>query len=127
MVSAPPLSLATTEGILFVSFPLGTEMFHFPRFPPYSLCVQLQVLDHYRGGFPIQKSPDQRLFAASPKLIAGYHVFHRLLLPSHPPYALTYFDHPVPDLSISDTGMAKIAISFVLYTRHELCLAHITY
>ncbi len=108
MVSAVPLSLATTEGILFVSFPLGTEMFHFPRFPPYRLCVQRQVPGHYQGGFPIQKSPDQRLFAASPKLIAGYHVFHRLLLPSHPPYALTYFDHPVPDLAIRKNRMAKL-------------------
>jgi hypothetical protein len=32
-VWAPPLSLATTQGI--VSFPPGTEMFQFPRFPSY--------------------------------------------------------------------------------------------
>ena len=94
-------------------------MFHFPRFPPNSLCVQLPVTDHYQRGFPIQKSPDQRLFAASPKLIAGYHVFHRLLLPSHPPYALTYFDHPVSDLSIGKNRMAKLQYLFVLYTRNR--------
>ncbi len=39
-------------------------------------------------GFPIRKSPDQSLFADSPKLIAGYYVLHRLLSPRHPPYAL---------------------------------------
>ena len=39
-------------------------------------------------GFPIQKSPDQRMFSSSPKLIAAYHVFHRLLAPRHPPFAL---------------------------------------
>ena len=39
-------------------------------------------------GFPIQKSPDLNLFSGSPKLIAAYHVFHRLLTPRHPPYAL---------------------------------------
>ena len=33
-VWAPPLSLATTRGIL--SFPRGTQMFHFPRFPPHT-------------------------------------------------------------------------------------------
>ena len=49
-----------------------------------------------REGFPIQKSPDQSLFSNSPKLIAAYHVFHRLLTPRHPPSALcslatTYF------------------------------------
>ena len=40
-------------------------------------------------GFPIQRSPDQSLFSGSPKLIAAYHVFHRLLAPRHPPIALT--------------------------------------
>jgi hypothetical protein len=40
------------------------------------------------SGFPIQKSPDQSLFSSSPKLIAAYHVFHRLLTPRHPPFAL---------------------------------------
>ncbi len=29
-------------------------------------------------GFPIRKSPDQSLFIDSPKLIADYHVLHRL-------------------------------------------------
>lgn len=39
-------------------------------------------------GFPIRTSPDQSLFASSPKLIAGYNVLHRLLPPRHPPCAL---------------------------------------
>ena len=41
-------------------------------------------------GFPIRKSPGQRLFATSPELIAGYHVLHRLLLPRHPPCTLSH-------------------------------------
>ena len=40
-------------------------------------------------GFPIRKSPGQSLFSGSPKLIAAYHVLHRLSLPRHPPYALS--------------------------------------
>ena len=40
-------------------------------------------------GFPIQKSPDQRMFSSYPKLIAAYHVFLRRLAPRHPPSALT--------------------------------------
>eukprot|EP00657_Telonema_sp_P-1_P010107 TRINITY_DN43_c0_g1_i11.p2 TRINITY_DN43_c0_g1~~TRINITY_DN43_c0_g1_i11.p2 ORF type:complete len:108 (-),score=15.52 TRINITY_DN43_c0_g1_i11:79-402(-) len=43
-----------------------------------------------RLGSPIQKSSGQSLFANSLKLFAGYHVFHRLLLPRHPPYALIH-------------------------------------
>ena len=31
------------ESLLF-SLPVGTEMFHFPTFPPHALCVQAQVL-----------------------------------------------------------------------------------
>ena len=40
-------------------------------------------------GFPIRKSPGLSLFSGSPKLIAAYHVLHRLPLPRHPPYALS--------------------------------------
>jgi hypothetical protein len=40
-------------------------------------------------GFPIQKPPDQSLLGSSPKLIAANHVFRRLLVPRHPPYALS--------------------------------------
>src|SRR6516164_3059333 len=30
-----------------LSLPVGTEMFHFPTFPPPALCVQAGVTDHY--------------------------------------------------------------------------------
>src|SRR3970282_1309259 len=39
-VWAVPRSLATTRGISVISFPLGTKMFQFPRFPSPNLCVQ---------------------------------------------------------------------------------------
>ena len=39
-------------------------------------------------GFPIRKSAGQKLFSASPRLIAAVHVLHLLLVPRHPPYAL---------------------------------------
>ena len=40
------------------------------------------------AGFPIQRSPDHRMFSSSPRLIAAYHVFLRLPTPRHPPDAL---------------------------------------
>ena len=50
-----------------------------------------------RLSFLIQISADQFLFARSPQLFAGYHVFHRLSMPRHPPYTLsnliTFIDH----------------------------------
>ena len=43
-VWANPLSLAATNGISeLISFPRGTEMFHFPRFRPPALCVRAGV------------------------------------------------------------------------------------
>jgi hypothetical protein len=39
-------------------------------------------------GFPIRKSPDQRLLGTSPKCIAADRVLHRHIEPRHPPYAL---------------------------------------
>ena len=35
-----------TESLLF-SLPAGTEMFHFPAFPPHTLCIQMWVTRHH--------------------------------------------------------------------------------
>src|SRR5206468_10376476 len=40
-----------TESQLF-SLPVGTEMFHFPTFPPHALCVQARVTPHDWCGVP---------------------------------------------------------------------------
>jgi hypothetical protein len=72
-------------------------MFQFPAFAPVRLCVQRQVTGLPQPSFLIQKSRDQRLFASFSGLIAGFHVFRRLSMPRHPPYALsnltTFIDH----------------------------------
>jgi hypothetical protein len=77
-----------TESLLF-SLPAGTEMFHFPAFPPRALCVQAAVTAHdMRRGFPIRTSWDHRPVIDSPRLFADSHVLHRLPMPRHPPCAL---------------------------------------
>ena len=40
-------------------------------------------------GFPIRKSPVITGICPLPKLIAAYHVLDGLLMPRHPPYALS--------------------------------------
>ena len=77
-----------TESLLF-SLPEGTEMFHFPPFPPHTLYIQVRVtaLDKQRG-FPIRTPSDHSPVIDSPRLIADSHVLHRLLVPRHPPCAL---------------------------------------
>src|SRR3954452_8413146 len=60
-------------------------------------------------GFPIRRSTGQRLFSASPWLIAAVHVLLRLLVPRHPPCALTI-------LTVS-SSYARVAQEPVSYPR----------
>jgi hypothetical protein len=89
----------------FLSFPAVTEMFQFTAFAltPYTFRCE------YRPkpvGFPIQKSQDQSLVTNSPGLIAGSHVFHRLLTPRHPPHALSSLITPTYDRSSFRLGLS---------------------
>ena len=44
------------------------------------------------GGFPHSEILGSKLIRSSPKLIAAYHVLHRLCMPRHPPIALKTLD-----------------------------------
>ena len=58
----------------------------------FHLPIDSAVGSHQKmWGYPIRRSPDQSLFVSSPEHIADYHVLHRLLVPRHPPYALSIF------------------------------------
>ena len=46
----------------------------------------------HSGGLPHSEIHGSKLILSSPWLIAEYHVFHRLLLPRHPPNALFALD-----------------------------------
>jgi hypothetical protein len=93
-----------------LSLPAGTEMFHFPALPPPALCVQTRVTANYGGpGFPIRKPPDQSLVADSPGLIAGSNVLHRLLMPRHPPCALS---------NLATLQISKMLASTVQFSRN---------
>ena len=82
----PPRSLATTCGISFDVFS-----------SPY-LDVSVQAVPHIHlfdsvyvtlaGGLPHSEISGSKLICSSPKLIAAYHVLHRLLMPRHSPCAL---------------------------------------
>ena len=93
-VWAVPLSLATTYGIDSLSFPPVTEMFHFTGYcEPAPIDSERDDRVLPRPGYPIRKSPGERI-CRYPELIAAYHVLHRLLAPRHPPCALnSLFQH----------------------------------
>ena len=77
-----------TESLL-LSFPPGTEMVHFPGFARAHLWIQWAVRRFYHRGFPHSEIPGSKPACGSPRLIAACHVLLRLLLPRHPPCALS--------------------------------------
>ena len=60
-------------------------MFQFRRFPSCTYLIQCRIPC---GGFPHSEISGSQLICSSPKLIAAYHVLHRLLMPRHSPCAL---------------------------------------
>ena len=60
-----------------------------PRVPFLQLCIGCRIHEVCSCGFPHSDISGSMDICSSPKLIAAYHVFHRLLVPRHPPYALT--------------------------------------
>jgi hypothetical protein len=85
-VWAIPRSLAATEGVSFDFLSCGYLDVSVPRVGSAEAVTALRL-----PGFPIRTSPDHRVLARSPKLFAGSYVLHRLLLPRHPPCALSHF------------------------------------
>ena len=60
-------------------------MFQFRRFPSYGYLIHHTIP---YGGFPHSEISGSKFICNSPKLIAAYHVLHRLLMPRHSPCAL---------------------------------------
>ena len=58
------------------------------RVPFHSLWIGLWILEVFSSRFPHSDISGSMDICSSPKLFAAYHVFHRLLVPRHPPYAL---------------------------------------
>ena len=88
MVWALPRSLATTRGIInLFSLPAGTKMFQFPALAlRYCVVTVLQT-----DGLSHSEILGSEIICIYPRLIAAYHVLHRLREPRHPPCALFYF------------------------------------
>ena len=65
-------------------------MFQFRRFPAYTYLIQYTLTEYCSAGFPHSEIPGSKLICSSPRLIAAYHVLHRLLMPRHSPCALLH-------------------------------------
>ena len=58
------------------------------RVPFHTLWIGVWIHEGFSCGFPHSEISGSWDICSSPKLFAAYHVFHRLLVPRHPPYAL---------------------------------------
>ena len=86
------------------------------RVPFLKLCIGLRILEVCSSGFPHSDISGSKDICSSPKLFAAYHVFHRLLVPRHPPCALSSLTS-----CISAAGTAFIRRCIALHP-WSLCL-----
>ena len=71
-----------------MSLPRPTKMFQFRRFPSCTYGFSTGYQSMNSGEFPHSEISGSKDVCSSPKLIAAYHVFHRLPVPRHSPCAL---------------------------------------
>ena len=88
LVWALPVSLAATPGIDVSFFSSGYLDVSVHRVPFRTLWIGVRMTEGSSAGFPHSDISGSMDICSSPKLFAAYHVFHRLLVPRHPPCAL---------------------------------------
>ena len=88
MVWAPPVPLAATPGIDVSFFSSGYLDVSGHRVPLHTLWIGVWIHEVCSCGFPHSEICGSMDICSSPQLFAAYHVFHRLLVPRHPPCAL---------------------------------------
>ena len=88
-VWALPLSLAATHRIDVSFSSSGYLDVSVHRVPFHTLWIGVWIPEVFSGGFPHSDIRGSMDICSSPRLFAAYHVFLRLLVPRHPPYALS--------------------------------------
>ena len=83
------ISLAATLEIEFSFFSSPYLDVSVQAVPDVWLWIHHTTTEVCSAGFPHSEISGSKDICSSPKLFAAYHVFHRLLVPRHPPCALT--------------------------------------
>ena len=101
-------------------------MFQFRRFPSHTYLIQYGIPC---GGFPHSEISGSQLICSSPKLIAAYHVLHRLLMPRHSPcalYSLTFVEIDEANSAnpawLTPCVIRSLVSSFLLSNQNPLAL-----
>ena len=99
LCSPNPMVHAPWFGLFRVRSPLLTESIFLSlhsgyldvsvhRVPLHTLWIGVWIHEVFSCGFPHSEICGSMDICSLPQLIAAYHVFHRLLVPRHPPCAL---------------------------------------
>ena len=88
-VWALPVSLAATPGIDVSFSSSGYLDVSVHRVPFHTLWIGVWIHEVFSCGFPHSDICGSMDICSSPQLFAAYHVFRRLLVPRHPPCALS--------------------------------------
>ena len=77
------------------------------RVPFHTLWIGVWMTEVCSAGFPHSDISGSMDICSSPKLFAAYHVFHRLLVPRHPPCALLRLTLLPVIYSVSDRRLSR--------------------
>ena len=93
------------------------------RVPFHTLWIGVWMTGVCPAGFPHSDISGSKDICSSPKLFAAYHVFHRLLVPRHPPCALSSL---TSSISTAGTVLIRRCIALHPWSRVYLILS-VTY
>ena len=95
-VWALSISLAATLEIEVSFFSSGYLDVSVPPVPFHTLWIGVWMAEVSSAGFPHSDTSGSMAICASPELFAAYHVLLRLLVPRHPPCALSCLTFTIP-------------------------------
>ncbi len=106
---------------MFSFFSSGYLDVSVPRVPLHTLWIGVWIHTVWVCRFPHSEISGSKDICSSPKLFAAYHVFHRLLVPRHPPCALFLFDLPAPIAfgTVGITMRLHRAFRFIAFTMFD--------
>ena len=101
------ISLAATLEIDFSFSSSGYLDVSVHRVPFHTLWIGVWIHEVFSCGFPHSDIHGSKDICSSPWLFAAYHVFHRLLVPRHPPCALLRLTLLPVIYSVSDRRLSR--------------------
>ena len=117
-VWAPPVSLAATPGIDVSFSSSGYLDVSVHRVPLHTLWIRVWIHEVCSWGFPHSEICGSMGICPSPQLFAAYHVFHRLLVPRHPPCALSRLTCQITLKAVPDMGCCREKLVFLRRHSH---------